>query len=288
MITFKNVTKRYAKGVVALKGINLNIARGEFVFIVGPTGAGKSTLTKLIYCEELPTEGSVVVAGKDTRKLPRREICLLRRSVGVVFQDFRLLSDRNVFDNVAFALRVVETPKKEIRKRVMAALELVGLRDKCKNMPHELSGGEQQRAVLARALVAQPSILIADEPTGNLDPQTSWEIMKVLCEVNRLGTTVVMATHAKSIVDSLKKRVIELASGQVVRDDASGSYGYDHLEMSDEVNDLQVGVASAIGWLRRKTPSFVPHMAKTALEEAAPAADPNLARVHRRHGSAMS
>lgn len=288
MISFRGVTKRYGKDVVALRGISLNIARGEFVFIVGPTGAGKSTLTKLIYCEELPTEGSVVVAGKDTRKLPRREIPMLRRSVGVVFQDFRLLLDRNIFDNVAFALRVVEAPKKEIRKRVMAALELVGLRDKCKNMPHELSGGEQQRAVLARALVTQPAILIADEPTGNLDPQTSWEIMKVLCEVNRLGATVVMATHAKPIVDSLKKRVVELSAGQIVRDDASGSYGCGCLEMSDKVDDLQVGVTSALGWLRRKTPSFILHGVRAGPEEAAPAADPNPGHVDRRHGSAVS
>jgi cell division transport system ATP-binding protein len=289
LIQFRGVTKRYGKDTVALRDVDLRIDKGEFVFVVGATGAGKSTLTKLIYCEEFPSEGTVIVTGKDTKKLSRREIPMLRRSVGVVFQDFRLLSDRNIFDNIAFALRVIEAPRREIRKRVMGALELVGLRDKYKNMAHELSGGEQQRAVLARALATEPSILIADEPTGNLDPKTSWEIMNVLCEVNRLGTTIVMATHAKPIVDSLKKRVVEMSSGQVVRDDAAGCYDQEHKEAIPESGqDIQFRTAvPGLDWLRRKTPSYIGDITKMAAEEAASAEDVSLPRLPRRRRGAV-
>ncbi|MFV9568223.1 cell division ATP-binding protein FtsE [Thermoanaerobacter mathranii] len=226
MIKFTNVSKRYNKDIIALSNISFEIENGEFVFIVGPSGAGKSTLIKLLLKEEEPTSGSIVINKKDITKLKKREIPYLRRSMGVVFQDFRLLPNKTVFENVAFAMEIVGAHPKEIRRKVPMVLSLVGLSDKANKYPRQLSGGEQQRVSLARAIVNEPSILIADEPTGNLDPDTSWEIVKLISEINKRGTTVVMATHAKDIVDAMKKRVIALEKGNMVRDEARGVYGY--------------------------------------------------------------
>ncbi|KHO63107.1 MULTISPECIES: cell division ATP-binding protein FtsE [Thermoanaerobacter] len=226
MIKFINVSKRYNKDIIALSNISFEIESGEFVFIVGPSGAGKSTLIKLLLKEEEPTSGSIIINKKDITKIKKREIPYLRRNMGVVFQDFRLLPNKTVFENVAFAMEVVGASPKEIRRRVPMVLSLVGLSDKADNYPQQLSGGEQQRVSLARAIVNEPSILIADEPTGNLDPDTSWEIVKLISEINKRGTTVVMATHAKDIVDAMKKRVIALEKGNIVRDEARGVYGY--------------------------------------------------------------
>ena len=226
MIKFTNVSKRYNKDIIALSNISFEIENGEFVFIVGPSGAGKSTLIKLLLKEEEPTSGSIVINKKDITKLKKREIPYLRRSMGVVFQDFRLLPNKTVFENVAFAMEIVGAHPKEIRRKVPMVLSLVGLSDKANKYPRQLSGGEQQRVSLARAIVNEPSILIADEPTGNLDPDTSWEIVKLISEINKRGTTVVMATHAKDIVDAMKKRVIALEKGNIVRDEARGVYGY--------------------------------------------------------------
>jgi len=220
------VSKRYNKDIIALSNISFEIENGEFVFIVGPSGAGKSTLIKLLLKEEEPTSGSIVINKKDITKLKKREIPYLRRSMGVVFQDFRLLPNKTVFENVAFAMEIVGAHPKEIRRKVPMVLSLVGLSDKANKYPRQLSGGEQQRVSLARAIVNEPSILIADEPTGNLDPDTSWEIVKLISEINKRGTTVVMATHAKDIVDAMKKRVIALEKGNIVRDEARGVYGY--------------------------------------------------------------
>lgn len=227
MVQFQDVTKAYPNGVVALRAVSLFIDPGEFVFIVGPTGTGKSTLLKLIYREDLPTEGSVFVAGRDVTALAHRGVARLRRGLGVVFQDFKLLPSRTVFENVAFALRVIGTPRPEIRPRVMRALELVGLADRAQAMPLELSGGEQQRVSIARAIVNNPPLLLADEPTGNLDPNSSWEIMQVLSRINLRGTTVIMTTHNKTIVDILRRRVVQLAGGQVIRDEPRGLYALD-------------------------------------------------------------
>ncbi|WP_028991449.1 cell division ATP-binding protein FtsE [Thermoanaerobacter thermocopriae] len=226
MIKFTNVSKRYNKDIIALSNISFEIENGEFVFIVGPSGAGKSTLIKLLLKEEEPTSGSIVINKKDITKLKKREIPYLRRSMGVVFQDFRLLPNKTVFENVAFAMEIVGAHPKVIRRKVPMVLSLVGLSDKANKYPRQLSGGEQQRVSLARAIVNEPSILIADEPTGNLDPDTSWEIVKLISEINKRGTTVVMATHAKDIVDAMKKRVIALEKGNIVRDEARGVYGY--------------------------------------------------------------
>ncbi|ERM90921.1 cell division ATP-binding protein FtsE [Caldanaerobacter subterraneus] len=226
MIKFINVSKKYDKGIIALSNINFEIESGEFVFIVGPSGAGKSTLIKLLLKEEEPTSGTIIVNKKDITKMKRKEIPYLRRSMGVVFQDFRLLPNKTVFENVAFAMEVVGAHPKEIRRKVPMVLSLVGLSEKADQYPQQLSGGEQQRVALARAIVNEPSILIADEPTGNLDPDTSWEIVKLMAEINKRGTTVVMATHAKDIVDAMKKRVIALEKGNIVRDEARGVYGY--------------------------------------------------------------
>jgi len=226
LIKFTNVSKRYNKDIIALSNISFEIENGEFVFIVGPSGAGKSTLIKLLLKEEEPTSGSIVINKKDITKLKKREIPYLRRSMGVVFQDFRLLPNKTVFENVAFAMEIVGAHPKEIRRKVPMVLSLVGLSDKANKYPRQLSGGEQQRVSLARAIVNEPSILIADEPTGNLDPDTSWEIVKLISEINKRGTTVVMATHAKDIVDAMKKRVIALEKGNIVRDEARGVYGY--------------------------------------------------------------
>lgn len=226
MIKFINVSKRYNKDIIALSNISFEIESGEFVFIVGPSGAGKSTLIKLLLKEEEPTSGSIVINKRDITKIKKREIPYLRRSMGVVFQDFRLLPNKTVFENVAFAMEIVGAHPKEIRRKVPMVLSLVGLSDKADKYPRQLSGGEQQRVSLARAIVNEPSILIADEPTGNLDPDTSWEIVKLISEINKRGTTVVMATHAKDIVDAMKKRVIALEKGNIVRDEARGVYGY--------------------------------------------------------------
>ncbi|WP_446897887.1 cell division ATP-binding protein FtsE [Clostridium sp. LBM24168] len=227
MIEFKNVSKVYNNNIFALSNINLNIEKGEFVFLVGPSGAGKSTFVKLMLKEAEPTNGNILVNGKDITTLSRKGIPKYRRKIGVVFQDFRLIPTLNVYENVAFAMRVIEAPPREIRKKVPVVLSLVGLAKKYKAFPHELSGGEQQRISLARAIVNNPSILIADEPTGNLDPDTALDIMDTINDINHAGTTVLMATHAKDIVDSMRKRVIALEKGIVVRDEQRGAYGYE-------------------------------------------------------------
>ena len=227
MIEFKNVSKVYDNNVTALKDVNVRIERGEFVFLVGPSGAGKSTFIKMLLKEVDPTSGSIMMNDSlDITKLKRREIPFYRRKIGVVFQDFRLIQNLNVYENVAFAMRVIEAPVREIRKRVPMMLSLVGLSSKYKAFPHELSGGEQQRVALARAIVNNPALLIADEPTGNLDPDTSKDIMDILSDINRAGTTVLMATHAKDIVDVMKKRVIAIEKGTIARDEKRGLYGY--------------------------------------------------------------
>lgn len=225
MVEFKDVTKKYPNGTVALKDVNFKIDKGEFVFIVGLSGSGKSTLIKLLLKEEDPTQGEVYVNGYEVSSMSRKEVPYLRRSLGVVFQDFRLLPNKTVYENVAFAMQITEALPKEIRRQVPMALALVGLSRKANVYPNQLSGGEQQRVALARALVNSPSLLIADEPTGNLDPETSWEIMKLLAEVNHRGTTVIVATHEKGIVDAMKKRVIAIDKGMVVRDQLKGQYG---------------------------------------------------------------
>ncbi|MGB9678384.1 MAG: cell division ATP-binding protein FtsE [Thermoanaerobacteraceae bacterium] len=227
MIKFINVSKTYKNDVIAISNVSFEIESGEFVFIVGPSGAGKSTIIKLLLKEENPTTGNIIINKKDITKLKKKEIPYLRRSMGVVFQDFRLLPNKTVYENVAFAMEVVGALPKDIRRRVPMVLSLVGLTEKAFSYPQQLSGGEQQRVSLARAIVNEPSLLIADEPTGNLDPDTSWEIVKLISEINKRGTTVVMATHAKDIVDVMKKRVIALEKGNVVRDEVRGAYGYE-------------------------------------------------------------
>ncbi|HHV18986.1 MAG TPA: cell division ATP-binding protein FtsE [Thermoanaerobacterales bacterium] len=224
MIEIYGVTKIYPGGQVALKDINLRISKGEFVFIVGPSGAGKSTLIKLLFREELPTRGQIFFGGKNITRFRPREIPYLRRRIGIVFQDFRLLPEKTVYENVSFAMEVVEASGRDIRKRVPHVLERVGLAHKAKARPSELSGGEQQRVALARALVNNPDILVADEPTGNLDPDTSWDIMGLLDDINKRGTTVVVASHARELVDSMKKRVLQLEQGSLVRDEERGVY----------------------------------------------------------------
>ncbi len=215
---------KYPTGTVALKDINLKIEKGEFVFIVGSSGSGKTTMIGLLLRELVPTKGKIQVAGFDYTKLKRRQIPKLRRKLGVVFQNFRLLKDRTVYENVAFAQRVIETPSRYIRRQVPAVLTLVGLADKYKSYPRQLSGGEQQRVALARALVNKPDIILADEPTGNLDPKNSWEIMNLLDEINRKGTTVVVVTHNKEIVNVMKKRVVTIKKGVIVSDVEKGGY----------------------------------------------------------------
>lgn len=227
MIQFKKVTKVYDNNVIALSNIDINIEKGEFIFIVGPSGAGKSTFVKILLKEIEPTTGSIIINDVDITKLPRKKVPYHRRKIGVVFQDFRLIESLNVYENVAFALRATECSAKEIKKKVPAVLDLVGLSKKHMAFPHEISGGEKQRVSLARAIVNNPTLLIADEPTGNLDPETALGIMDILNDINKAGTTVVMATHAKSIVDSMKKRVIAIEKGVVVRDEQRGRYGYE-------------------------------------------------------------
>lgn len=224
MVRFEDVSKFYPNGVVALRGISLRIERGEFVFIVGATGTGKSTLLELIYRDEIPTSGRVDVDGRDVGRLPEGELASLRRRLGVVFQDFKLLPERTAFENVAYALRVIGTPSHEIRPRVRRALEMVGVADRAGALPWELSAGEQQRVSIARAIANNPMLLLADEPTGNLDPNSSWEIIQLLSRINLHGTTVIVATHNKTIVDILRRRVIQLTEGRVVRDQARGLY----------------------------------------------------------------
>ena len=227
MIQLTNVSKIYPNGARVLVDISLKIDKGEFVFLVGPSGAGKSTLIRLLYREELPTRGQVILNGKNLLRMREREVPHLRRSIGVIFQDFRLLPNKTVFENVAFALEVIGLGRREVQNRTRSALELVGLGKKEKVFPNELSGGEQQRVAVARAIVNNPALLVADEPTGNLDPETAWDIMELLYNINRRGTTIVMATHARDIVDQMKKRVIAIEDGKVARDEQRGVYGYD-------------------------------------------------------------
>ncbi|ABG87302.1 cell division ATP-binding protein FtsE [Clostridium perfringens] len=227
MIEFRNVSKVYNKNVKALTNVNINIDKGEFVFLVGPSGAGKSTFIKMLLKEVEPSTGNIVMGNEDLSKIKRRQIPYHRRKIGMVFQDFRLIPTLNVYENVAFAMRVVGASPKEIRKRVPMVLSLVGLSDKYKMFPNELSGGEQQRVSIARAIVNNPKVLIADEPTGNLDPETAKEIMELIDDINKAGTTVVMATHAKEIVNSMKKRVIAIDKGEVVSDVQKGGYEYE-------------------------------------------------------------
>ena len=227
MIILENVTKEYTSGTPALNGIDLRIEKGEFVFVVGNSGSGKSTLIKLLLKELDATSGKIYVNKKYLNKITRKRLPSLRRDIGVVFQDFRLLPDRNVYDNIAFAMKVVEAPSRIIRGRVLAMLSMVGLLDKYKSFPNELSGGEQQRVAIARALVNEPSILLRDEPTGNLDPENSREIMKILDEINKRGTTVLVVTHNMEIVQAMKKRTITMNNGKIISDVEKGGYFYE-------------------------------------------------------------
>ena len=224
MLELVNVTKSYPNGPVALDNVSMTMDKGEFVFVVGQSGAGKTTLTKLLLCEEKPTSGSIYIQDKDITKLKPRHIPALRRSIGIVFQDFRLMPNWTVEENVAFAMIVVEAAPKQIKRRVAEVLDLVHLTHRRKQTPGQLSGGEQQRVALARAIVNSPDLLIADEPTGNLDPDTSWDIVQLILDINRIGTTVLMVTHAAQIVDRLRKRVVALQSGRVIRDQEGGLY----------------------------------------------------------------
>ncbi len=224
MLSLDHVTMKYPTGTAALNDVSFHINKGEFVFIVGSSGSGKTTLIKLLLKELEPTTGTIKVAGKDYSKLKRRDVPKVRREIGTVFQNFRLLKDRTVYENVAFAQRVVETPPRFIRRAVPSMLTMVGLADKYKSYPNELSGGEQQRVALARAMVNNPSILLADEPTGNLDPKNTWDIMNMFDEVNKRGTTVVVVTHDKEIVNAMKKRVITLKKGVIISDEQQGGY----------------------------------------------------------------
>lgn len=224
MIHMNNVTKVYPNGSTGVENINLHINKGEFVFIVGSSGSGKSTLMKLLLKELDPTEGDIIINKVKTNELNRRQIPYLRRNLGVVFQDFRLLPNKTIYENVAFAMRVIEAPGRIIRRNVPAVLSLVGLGQKGRSYPNQLSGGEQQRTALARAIANNPPILICDEPTGNLDPETAYGIMKLLDDINKRGTTIVMATHARDIVDAMQKRVVTLHKGHIIRDIEKGGY----------------------------------------------------------------
>ncbi|QHW32625.1 cell division ATP-binding protein FtsE [Paenibacillus rhizovicinus] len=228
MIELQDIWKTYADGTHALRGVSVLIERNEFVYLVGPSGAGKSTFMKLIYREEIPTKGQISVNGFNIGKLKPRKIPFVRRNIGVIFQDYRLLPKLTVYENIAFAMEVIEAPKRIIKKRTLEVLDLVGLRGKHASLPQQLSGGEQQRVAIARAIVNNPSVIVADEPTGNLDPETSWGIMNLLEEINFRGTTIIMATHNKEIVNTLRKRVIAIENGSIVRDELRGEYGYEN------------------------------------------------------------
>ena len=227
MLIMNDVSKVYPGGSVALQDVTVHIEPGEFVFVVGPSGAGKSTFIKMLFREVLPTTGSIFVNGMDILALSPKEIPFMRRQLGIIFQDYRLLPDRTVFENVAFAMQVIEAPHSKIRRQVNNVLDLVGLRHRSNAYPNELSGGEQQRIAIARAIVNDPVFVIADEPTGNLDPETSWDIMEIFKEINSAGTTIVMATHDKDVVDAMGKRVIAIEQGRIVRDEKEGAYGYE-------------------------------------------------------------
>ena len=227
MLIMSDVSKVYPGGSMALQDVNVHIEPGESVFVVGPSGAGKSTFIKMLFREVLPTTGSIFVNGVDILSLTPKEIPFLRRQLGIIFQDYRLLPDRTVFENVAFAMQVIEAPHRKIKRQVMNVLDLVGLRHRANAYPNELSGGEQQRIAIARAIVNDPVFVIADEPTGNLDPETSWDIMEIFKEINATGTTIVMATHDKEVVDAMGKRVIAIEKGRIVRDEKEGVYGYE-------------------------------------------------------------
>ena len=226
LIEMKGVAKKYHRSTTALRDINVFINTGEFVYIVGPSGAGKSSFIKLLYREEKVSAGTLKVGEFNLTKMKKRQIPILRRSIGVVFQDYKLLPKKTVFENVAYAMQVIGEKPREIKKRVPEVLELVGLKHKMRSFPDQLSGGEQQRVAIARAIVNNPKVLIADEPTGNLDPEISWEIMQLLERINLQGTTVLMATHNKQIVDNLRHRVIAIEEGRIVRDEEEGEYGY--------------------------------------------------------------
>ena len=224
MITMEHVSKKYENDALALDDVNITINKGEFVFIVGPSGAGKSTFMRLLLRETLPSSGTVKVNGYNISKMKNKDVPYLRRSLGIVFQDYRLLSNKTVYENVAFAMRVIEAPRRLIQRSVISVLDVVGLKEKYRCFPSQLSGGEQQRVAIARAIVNQPSIVIADEPTGNLDPETTWGIMEIFHRINQSGTTIVMATHNKDIVDTMQRRVIAISDGKIIRDVAQGGY----------------------------------------------------------------
>ncbi len=223
----KDVWKMYPNNIQAINGINIKIEKGEFVYVVGPSGAGKSTFIKMMYREERPTKGDILIDNTNLSTIKEKHIPKLRRRIGVVFQDFKLLTSLTVYENVAFALEVIEEDPAVIKRKVMNVLDIVRLKNKARALPDELSGGEQQRVAIARSIVNQPEVLIADEPTGNLDPDTAWEIMSILEDINHRGTTVIMATHNKDIVNTIKRRVIAIESGRVVRDQVKGDYGYE-------------------------------------------------------------
>ncbi|MBX9968588.1 cell division ATP-binding protein FtsE [Priestia aryabhattai] len=227
MIEMQNVYKTYPNGVKAINGISIKINQGEFAYIVGPSGAGKSTFIKMMYREEKPSSGNIIVNGANVAKIKDSRVPIFRRHIGVVFQDFKLLPKLTVYENIAFALEVIEQSPEEIKKRVLEVLELVKLKGKMDSFPDELSGGEQQRVSIARSIVNSPKVVIADEPTGNLDPETSWEIMDIFEEINKHGTTILMATHNREIVNTIRKRVIAIENGNVVRDEVRGEYGYE-------------------------------------------------------------
>jgi cell division transport system ATP-binding protein len=227
MIEMTDVSKTYPNGVTAISGLNVKIKQAEFVYVVGTSGAGKSTFIKMMYREEKPTKGNIIVNGLSLPKLRNAKVPLFRRNIGMVFQDFKLLQTLTIYENVAFAMEVIEKHPDEIKRRVMEVLNLVGLKHKVRMLPAELSGGEQQRVAIARSIVNSPKVVIADEPTGNLDPETSWEIMNIFEEINKRGTTVVMATHNKDIVNNMTHRVIAIENGKIVRDEQRGEYGYE-------------------------------------------------------------
>lgn len=239
MIRLTNVTVRYANGVEALRQVNVQFSEGEFAFVVGETGSGKSTFLKLLYREVAPQEGSVFVDGEDISSLPPRRIPYLRRKIGVVFQDFRLLPQKTAYENIAFALQAIGADRHKIYRQVGKVLRLVGLAEKSQAYPHELSGGEQQRVSIARALVNDPVLLLADEPTGNLDPRTSWEIVQLLADINCRGTTVIVATHDQIIVDLLRQRVIEMVEGRIVRDEPQGQYIHREREAAETLGQTE-------------------------------------------------